>query len=97
MFNVYTVTIFDETLLSLEDHGTVCSRVQEPYIITYFYRDHSLFKCQGVGLKSRGVMNFHGASRGGGLPLTLTSQQWVSCFNCSNKIIKNFPRSLFIN
>ena len=34
-------------------------------------------------------------------PLTLASQQEVACFNCSNEIIKNFPRSLhslvFIN
>ena len=64
---MYTVAVFDETLHNLEDHGTVCSRVQEPYIIIHiFYRDRSLFKCQGVGLKSRGVMNFQVASGGGG-------------------------------
>ena len=41
-------------------------------------------------------MNFHAASRGGGSPLTLASQQGVggSCLKCSNKIIKFFPHSL---
>ena len=28
--NVYTVTVFDDTLYNLEDHETVCSSVQEP-------------------------------------------------------------------
>ena len=59
----------------------------------------------GGGLKSRGKSyNFHVASRGS--PLTLAYQQCVcvvgggggSCFNCSNKIIKNFlARLVFIN
>ena len=42
-------------------------------------------------------MNFHVVSIKKiivGSPLTLASQQGVACFNCSNKIIKNFPRSL---
>ena len=28
--NVYTITVFGENLRNSEDHGTVCSRVQEP-------------------------------------------------------------------
>ena len=49
----------------------------------------------GGRLKGRGViwisMLLVG---GGGAPLNLASQQGVTCFNCSNKIIKNCPRPL---
>ena len=54
---------------------------------------HYLSVSLGGGLKSRGVI-WISMLLVGGSPLTLASQQGVTCFNCSNKIITNCPCSL---